>query len=47
MIPRQSVSGLLFETEKDFVNCLLCPRDTCPNRRAPYDPALRDQYLNT
>lgn len=46
MIPRQSVSGLLFETEKDFVNCQLCPRDACPNRRAPYDQALRDQYLD-
>ena len=47
MIPRQSVSGLLFETEKDFVNCQLCPRQECPNRRAPYDQALRDHYLPT
>ncbi len=47
MIPRQSVSGLLFETEKDFINCKLCPREGCTNRRATYDQALRDQYLNT
>lgn len=45
MIPRQSVSGILFETEKDFVNCQLCPRENCPNRRAPYDAEMRDRYL--
>jgi hypothetical protein len=44
MIPRQSVSGLLFETETDFVNCQLCPRKTCPNRQAAYDPNLLKLY---
>jgi hypothetical protein len=44
MIPRQSVSGILFETEKDYVNCQLCPRDICPNRRAKYDHDLHRQY---
>lgn len=38
MLPVKSVSGVWFETESGFVNCQLCPRDNCPNRRAPYDP---------
>lgn len=38
MMPIKSVSGVWFETESGFVNCQLCPRENCPNRRAPYDP---------
>lgn len=41
MAPTKSVSGILFEAEKDYFNCQLCPRVDCPNRRAPYD---RDLY---
>lgn len=44
MMPRHSVSGILFETETDFVNCQLCPREKCPSRRAPYDQGLKVQY---
>ena len=40
MSPVKSVSGIWFETEKGFMNCQLCPREECPNRRAPYDPHL-------
>jgi hypothetical protein len=45
MIPRQSVSGLLFETDRDYVNCQLCPRGNCSHRQAPYDPKKHSQYL--
>lgn len=38
MVPVKSGSGILFPTEKHFANCMLCPRDDCPNRRAPFDP---------
>ncbi len=38
MVPVKSVSGVWFETESGFVNCQLCPRADCPNRRATYDP---------
>ena len=38
MMPVKTVSGVWFETESGFVNCQLCPREDCPNRRAPYDP---------
>lgn len=40
MIPTKSVSGIRFPTEESFESCLLCPRDICPNRRAPYDSSL-------
>jgi hypothetical protein len=40
MIPTKSVSGIHFPTEVSFASCQLCPRDNCPNRRAPFDPGL-------
>ena len=40
MVPTKSVSGILFPAEETFASCQLCPRDDCPNRRAPYDPEL-------
>ena len=33
MSPSMSSSGLFFETEAGFHNCLLCPLDNCPLRR--------------
>jgi len=43
MIPNKSVSGLRFATADDYANCQLCPRDPCPNRRAPYDDTLYER----
>jgi len=43
MVPIKSASGLRFPTETNFENCQLCPRETCPNRRAPYDRGLRER----
>jgi hypothetical protein len=40
MFPTKSVSGILFPTDSAFASCQLCQRETCPNRRAPYDPGL-------
>ncbi len=40
MVPRKSVSGILFVAEETFASCQLCPREDCPNRRAPYDAGL-------
>jgi hypothetical protein len=42
MIPVKSVSGILFETEANYENCQLCPKENCPNRRAPYEKELFD-----
>jgi hypothetical protein len=40
MVPAKSVSGVLFPAEEGYANCQLCPREVCPNRRAPYDEML-------
>lgn len=44
MIPIKSVSGIFFPTTSKFESCMLCPRDVCPRRRAPYDLELVKQY---
>jgi len=45
MIPIKSVSGIYFPTESSFASCQLCPREKCPNRRAKYDPELKEKYM--
>lgn len=40
MVPSKSVSGVLFPTEITFESCMLCPRERCPGRKAPYDETL-------
>jgi hypothetical protein len=42
MKPGMSVSGMWFPTEHHFENCMLCPMENCPGRRAPYDKELYD-----
>ena len=37
MLPSKTVSGIYFESESDYENCMLCPRASCPNRRAKFD----------
>ncbi len=45
MLPRKSVSGLIFPTLVGFESCMLCPREDCPGRRSPYQPELtRSRY---
>ena len=39
MIPTKSLAGVWIPSEKDFVNCKLCPRENCSGRQAEYDPA--------
>jgi len=36
MIPRKSISGILFPSEEGFVACQLCDRPHCQGRKAPY-----------
>jgi hypothetical protein len=40
MVPRKSISGILFPSEEGFISCRLCPREVCPSRKAPYDKNL-------
>lgn len=44
MYPVKSVSGIYFITDVKWENCLLCPRENCPGRRAPYNPELVKKY---
>lgn len=44
MTPMESSSGLMFETEKDYQNCMLCTRKDCIGRRAKYDEELAKKY---
>jgi hypothetical protein len=43
MVPTKSVSGIAFPSEQSFASCQLCPREACPNRRAPYDAGLKER----
>ena len=36
MIPRKSISGILFPSEESFVACQLCDRPHCQGRKAPF-----------
>lgn len=46
MIPIKSVSGIYFPTETSFASCQLCPREKCPNRKAKYNPELKEKYMS-
>lgn len=43
MQPSKSVSGIFFPTETSFESCMLCPREKCMERRAPYNSNLYEQ----
>ncbi|MBQ4619507.1 MAG: vitamin B12 dependent methionine synthase [Clostridia bacterium] len=36
MVPVKSGSGIWFESNKHYANCMMCPRVNCPSRRADY-----------
>lgn len=45
MIPIKSGSGIWYESDKHYANCMMCPRVGCPNRRAPYEANMfESQY---
>jgi len=44
MIPRKSLSGIYFPTEIPFMACQLCPKESCPSRKARYDEKLAREY---
>ena len=43
MKPSMSASGMWFPTEHHFENCMLCPMENCPGRRAPHDKELYER----
>ena len=44
MVPRKSISGIIFPTEETFVTCQLCQRNKCPSRKAAFDRAASEKY---
>jgi hypothetical protein len=44
MVPRKSISGIIFPTEETFISCQLCQRNKCPSRKASFDKALSKKY---
>lgn len=36
MDPGKSVSGIFFQTEEQYHNCQLCPKEACPSRKSPF-----------
>jgi len=45
MIPVKSGSGIWFESQKHYANCMMCPRSDCRNRRAEFQPEkFREEY---
>lgn len=45
MVPRKSVSGVMFPTDVAFVSCQLCQRQGCSSRKTPYDEGLSKKYI--
>lgn len=45
MVPRKSISGIIFPTDVTFTSCQLCERKNCPLRKAPYDTDLARKYI--
>lgn len=43
MLPTKTISRIMFATESGYENCQLCPRESCPNRRAPYASDLYEK----
>ncbi|MGB9521325.1 MAG: vitamin B12 dependent methionine synthase [Anaerolineales bacterium] len=40
MRPVKSVSGIYFPTLSSFASCMLCPKENCRSRKAPFDAEL-------
>ena len=46
MLPIKSTSGLLYPSEKEFMNCSLCSRKNCQGRRTEFDSRLYAEVFN-
>ena len=40
MHPVKSGSGIWYYSNKHYTNCMLCPRNGCPNRKSPFDSEM-------
>lgn len=46
ILPMKSVSGIRFPNKASFESCQLCPREKCPNRKAPYNHEVVMKFDN-
>ena len=44
MLPVKSLSGIIFPSEHNYLDCQLCTIEKCPNRMAPYEHALYETH---
>ena len=44
MIPRHTIAGLHYPRTSDFVTCKVCRQSHCPDRLAPFDRSLWEQF---
>lgn len=45
LVPMKSVSGIVFSSDVDFVNCKLCVKKNCIGRKAPFDAKMYKEKL--
>jgi hypothetical protein len=45
LAPVKSVSGIIFPSDINYVNCMLCTRTGCNSRRAPFNEQLYNEKL--
>jgi hypothetical protein len=46
MLPQKSTSGIIYESDENYVNCQYCKRVNCPNRRKEYSGYLEEKQIN-
>lgn len=44
--PLKSTSGFIYPTNEEFESCEICPRASCPNRRAPFNEDKHEEMQN-
>ena len=44
MAPMESTSGLLFESDRPYKNCMICVNLNCIGRQAPYNAEMAKEY---
>lgn len=46
MLPVNSISGVLFSGDKDYINCNLCKKHACIGRKAPFNEKEYSRIFN-
>ena len=46
MLPNKTLSGIAFESDKDFLSCQLCQRVDCVDRKVSFDESLYNIIYN-